>query len=360
MSKQLPPQPHLDSLKKQARQLLNGYRAAEPEALQRVGDMQSELPPSAQEAFSLRQAQQVIAREYGFSSWQQLAAFVGQPIDERRDKSAYLEYFVRMAIKLMDDLGDENKTYVLDRIQQALPQYAGCTRQEVGEALSLQEAQLVVARLYECDSWEAFAATVKQYKHSDGPLMDGQQLRGLEALHGEFASALAANFSSNAAAAQRVDVGMAFVDQTTYGEFVRSIAGPTCGFVVEMDGLNGPIVGDIALPVARGLLGSGLEDSSLAAGEMQRMQRIAEHIARDVKNAWIPFIDVAVRTVQMHTDPRAPRAVPLHEIVGLLAFEANGTGPEAPFCGLVSLCYPASLLEAFLPNLSELAENRAT
>ena len=63
--------------------------------------------------------------------------------------------------------------------------------------------------------------------------------------------------------------------------------------------------------VARGLLGSGLEDSSLAAGEMQRMQRIAEHIARDVKNAWIPFIDVAVRTVQMHTDPRAPRAVRL-------------------------------------------------
>jgi hypothetical protein len=62
----------------------------------------------------------------------------------------------------------------------------------------------------------------------------------------------------------------------------------------------------------------------------------------------------------MHTDPRALRTVPLHEIVGLLAFEANGTVPKAPFSGLVSLCYPASLLEAFLPALSELAENRAT
>ena len=90
------------------------------------------------------------------------------------------------------------------------------------------------------------------------------------------------------------------------------------------------------------------------------MQRIAEHIARDVRNMWAPIRDVAVRTVGMHTDPRAPRAVPLHEIVGLLAFEANGTGPEAPFCGMVSLCYPAPLLEAFLPALSELAENRAT
>ena len=98
MSKQLPPQPHLDSLKKQARQLLNGYRAAEPEALQRVGDMQSELPPSVQESFGLRQAQQVIAREYGFSSWQQLVAFVGQPTDVDRDKPAYLEYFERMEI----------------------------------------------------------------------------------------------------------------------------------------------------------------------------------------------------------------------------------------------------------------------
>jgi DNA-directed RNA polymerase specialized sigma24 family protein len=68
MSKQLPPSPQIDSLKKQARKLLNAFQAEEPEAFERIEQALPNLPPSAREVFTLRQAQQVLAHEYGFNS----------------------------------------------------------------------------------------------------------------------------------------------------------------------------------------------------------------------------------------------------------------------------------------------------
>ena len=104
MSKQLPPQPHLDSLKKQARQLLKGYESDQSDAVERVRAALAELPPSAAESFTLRQAQQVVAREYGFSSWQRLADEVGQPAAEEQSENAYVAHYDRMARDLITAL----------------------------------------------------------------------------------------------------------------------------------------------------------------------------------------------------------------------------------------------------------------
>jgi ankyrin repeat protein len=81
MSRQLPPNPSLEQLKKQAKSLLKRQQAAESEALTRIRENHprgTNLPekPSASSPFTLADAQLVIAREYGFASWSKLQAHV--------------------------------------------------------------------------------------------------------------------------------------------------------------------------------------------------------------------------------------------------------------------------------------------
>jgi ankyrin repeat protein len=77
MTKKLPPNPDLQFDKKQSKALLKAYRAGDTAALERVRASHPRLqnvperniPP---DEFKLSDAQLVVAREYGFSSWSQL------------------------------------------------------------------------------------------------------------------------------------------------------------------------------------------------------------------------------------------------------------------------------------------------
>ena len=77
VSRTLPRQPHLDIPKRQARELLNQWRAAQPEALDRIRRRHPKFVTGDDQAiraatFRLSDAQLVIAREYGFAHWAQL------------------------------------------------------------------------------------------------------------------------------------------------------------------------------------------------------------------------------------------------------------------------------------------------
>lgn len=74
VSRDLPEQPHLDVPKREARALLALWRAAQPEALERIRRRVPKFQPLddtqlAAAAFKLSDAQLVIAREYGLPSW---------------------------------------------------------------------------------------------------------------------------------------------------------------------------------------------------------------------------------------------------------------------------------------------------
>ena len=81
MRRDLPPRPHIDHLKKQAKDLLEAHKRADAASLARIRDV---LPAFsgrsdaeiARAAFALHDAQSAIAREYGFASWRQLRAEV--------------------------------------------------------------------------------------------------------------------------------------------------------------------------------------------------------------------------------------------------------------------------------------------
>ena len=96
MSRVLPPRPNIEHLKKQAKDLLQAHQAAQSEALERIRQHLPALAgqPPAQIAaahFALHDAQSVIAREYGFSSWNELREAVAA-----RSSSTFSEANVRM------------------------------------------------------------------------------------------------------------------------------------------------------------------------------------------------------------------------------------------------------------------------
>lgn len=71
--RRLPQQPSLEQLKKQAKELLERFRASELAAVAEVRQFERKPDPSR---FALNDAQRVLARAYGFESWPKLKAFV--------------------------------------------------------------------------------------------------------------------------------------------------------------------------------------------------------------------------------------------------------------------------------------------
>jgi ankyrin repeat protein len=81
MTRQLPPRPRLEQLKKQAKTLLKGQQSADPEALIRIRECHPQWRAAADAelaagSFALSDAQLTIAREYGFDSWTELKSHV--------------------------------------------------------------------------------------------------------------------------------------------------------------------------------------------------------------------------------------------------------------------------------------------
>src|SRR5690349_4996078 len=81
MSRQLPPSPSLEQLKKQAKSLLKRQQAADSAALTRIRQNHPRWRNLSEEQvaalpFALADAQLVIAHEYGFPSWSNLQSHV--------------------------------------------------------------------------------------------------------------------------------------------------------------------------------------------------------------------------------------------------------------------------------------------
>jgi ankyrin repeat protein len=72
-ARRLPSTPNLEQLKKQAKELLDEFRAGSPAVVVEVRQFERDPNP---ENFALKDAQRVLARAYGFASWAKLKAFV--------------------------------------------------------------------------------------------------------------------------------------------------------------------------------------------------------------------------------------------------------------------------------------------
>jgi len=77
MSVSLPPNPSINQLKRQARELLAGFTSGNAEAVSRVRVHLRRLKDNPKgKPLALQEAQMVVAREYGYPSWADLARYV--------------------------------------------------------------------------------------------------------------------------------------------------------------------------------------------------------------------------------------------------------------------------------------------
>jgi hypothetical protein len=110
-SKVLPSHPSFESIRKQAKKLVRQVGASDPDAVARV---HAQLP-AAILPLSLRDAQLVIAREYGFAGWQELRAAV------LRLEGKGLEWAAAEAERAIHDNSVERLTQLIQEYPALLP-----------------------------------------------------------------------------------------------------------------------------------------------------------------------------------------------------------------------------------------------
>ena len=191
------------------------------------------------------------------------------------------------------------------------------------------------------------------FKHPSRVSKD--QTRTLENLHSNLARMMAASYSRMAQAV--VDVDIAFVDQTTYAEFIMSLSNPSCSYTYTLEPLGGPAVLDFSLPVAfymidREFGGKGApppkEARPVTAIERTVMTQVVTRTLADLEATWEPLLKVQVSDAELETNPEFMQIAAPSDTVVLIAFEVNAQHAS----GLVNLCYPYFTLEPVMAYLN--------
>ena len=197
---------------------------------------------------------------------------------------------------------------------------------------------------------------ITSYDFKHPARVNKDQLRTLESLHENFARLLASTFSGAMRAVVNVDT--AFVDQTTYREFIMSLSNPCCSYQFTLGPTNGQVIIDFAMPVVFSFVdrifggkgsSQGVEARQVTPIEIGVINRIVKRVIEDLEATWEPILRVEISDIELETNPEFMQITASSEIVILLAFEVNSTNAS----GLVSLCYPFFTLESILPRLGQ-------
>ena len=181
------------------------------------------------------------------------------------------------------------------------------------------------------------------------------QQRTLENLHANLARMMASSFST----LQRsvVDCDIAFVDQTTYAEFIMSLSNPSCSYTFSIEPLGGPAIIDFSLPVAYSFIdrqfgGTGAnppqEARPLTSIERNVMGKVVTRTLTDLEATWEQLIKIQVSDAELETNPEFMQVAAPSDTVVLIAFEVNSQHTS----GLVNLCYPYFTLEPVMAYLN--------
>ena len=203
---------------------------------------------------------------------------------------------------------------------------------------------------------EAQQRIVTSYDFKHPARINKDQLRTLENLHDNFARLLSQTFSGAMRAV--VDVDTAFVDQTTYREFIISLSNPSCSYQFTLGPTNGQAIIDFAMPVVFAFVdrifggkgsSQGVDPRQLSQIEFGVIAKIVKRVVEDLEATWEPVVRAEISDIELETNPEFMQITADSEIVILLAFEVNSTNAS----GLVSLAYPFFTLSPILPRLGQ-------
>ena len=191
------------------------------------------------------------------------------------------------------------------------------------------------------------------FKHPSRVSKD--QTRTLENLHSNLARMMASSFSTMQRSV--VDCDIAFVDQTTYAEFIMSLSNPSCSYTFTIEPMGGPAIIDFSLPVAYSFIdrqfgGSGGNPPSdarpLTSIERTVMGKVVTRTLADLEATWEALLKIQVSDAELETNPEFMQVAAPSDTVVLIAFEVNSQHAS----GLVNLCYPYFTLEPVMAYLN--------
>jgi ankyrin repeat protein len=166
---------NLEQQKKQARELLRALRAQNNEALARLRSQHLRWVHAddtvVRQDVALHDAQFVIARELGFTSWTKLKAYAQplSPAHHTRIFVADVQWILERAHGLVRTRKSAGPA-ALEQIRVWHPRFEGCSDEEILQApFGEADAQLVYAREHGFDNWEDLARRVSLLASTTDP-----------------------------------------------------------------------------------------------------------------------------------------------------------------------------------------------
>ena len=165
---------NLEQQKKRARELLRAIRAGDRVALDRlrrhhprwvdVGEIR------ARQLVALHDAQYVLAREQGFSSWTKLKAYALPSADSRRTRVFVADMsWIADRVRGLLTTQRSGVPAALEQIREWHPRFADAADEAIQQApFTEADARLVYAREHGFDRWEDLAARVDALAHGRG------------------------------------------------------------------------------------------------------------------------------------------------------------------------------------------------
>ncbi len=203
------------------------------------------------------------------------------------------------------------------------------------------------------------APIVRSYDFKHPARVSRDQMRVIEALHENGTKILGSTLSGVMRAV--VDVEMAFIDQTTYREFIASLSNPSASYQFTLGPMHGGAVMDFELPLVYGLVdrifggkgsSAGIDGRQMTQMEMFTFAKVVIRAIADLEALWEPVIpDVNMHDIELDTNPEFMQVTADNEIVVLVALQVKTTNMS----GLIRLCYPFFTLEPVLPRLAQTA-----
>ena len=147
--RQLPANPNITQLKKQAKELKRAVEAGDPEAIERAHVSHPDETGMDTSTFTLRDAQLTIAREYGFEGWNALNTHVGEQMVDERDLHRWFGVQLNNSMWGFiedDDVGPD--TPILERERMLYSAYASAYHwRNVGNEANLARGEHLISRM---------------------------------------------------------------------------------------------------------------------------------------------------------------------------------------------------------------------
>lgn len=150
----LPPKPNLEFEHKEAKALLRRLRTGDAEALARARERHPEIAASAPDNIQLADAQLVIAREYGFTSWPRLVRYFGDLDRQQRTPRRIQSHPHDMSVRSLLAGHRARIASSVRGLAAYVPRFYGMRVEDVLAAeVTEDDARLAVARSNGAASW---------------------------------------------------------------------------------------------------------------------------------------------------------------------------------------------------------------